>query len=315
MVASTTITHDSYPAVGSSYWNNNFSNGSTLDKPTGEDGDCTIAADVQGQIPAVSQAQIYGNAAAWATQDMMIPMGTMQQFVPRRMVNSAWEASTQHAAQMQLQHQQMQSDNSLVLPYHSSSTAHNPQRFGHYGITNGEAPRIVPSNAFRPSSSSSTTATHPAARSDWHHPAFNTTGEIVPGHSDNNDAISAVPMNNIRRAQASSSRSGRRGSTSPSKDSGRSRKSPIQQNTTMKQERARVGDRTTHNDVERKYRTNLKDRIAELRAAIPALQAQHDSDSDGTTTNPTAPKVSKVSFAQVIMAVQEKLMWVLITEC
>lgn len=286
-----------------------------MEKPTGEDGNRTVAADVQVQIPAVSQAQMYENAAAWSAQDMMIPMGTMQQFIPRRMVNSAWEASTQHATQMQLQHQQMQCDNNLVLPYHSSSTAHNSQGFGHYGITNSEAPRIVPSNAFRPPSSSSATASHPAARSDRLPPAFDSAGDIVRGHGDNsNDAISAVSMNNIRRAQASSSRSGRRGSTSPSKDGGRSRKSPIQQNST-KQERARVGDRTTHNDVERKYRTNLKDRIAELRAAIPALQAQHDSDSDGTTTNPTAPKVSKVSFTQAIVTVHGKTRWGLITEC
>lgn len=44
----------------------------------------------------------------------------------------------------------------------------------------------------------------------------------------------------------------------------------------------RSADRIAHNDVERKYRTNLKDKIAELRAAVPTLQASGgDGDSEG----------------------------------
>ncbi len=37
-------------------------------------------------------------------------------------------------------------------------------------------------------------------------------------------------------------------------------------------DKPKAGDRTAHNDIERKYRTNLKDRIAELRDAVPALR-------------------------------------------
>ena len=60
------------------------------------------------------------------------------------------------------------------------------------------------------------------------------------------------------------------------------------------------GDRTAHNDIERKYRTNLKDKISELRDAVPALRpipengASEEADSTGQPARP--PKVSKVSL-------------------
>ncbi|KYK55085.1 helix-loop-helix DNA-binding domain-containing protein [Drechmeria coniospora] len=53
-------------------------------------------------------------------------------------------------------------------------------------------------------------------------------------------------------------------------------------------------DRIAHNDVERKYRTNLKDRIAELRDAVPALHSPaHEAESDGGSGQQGAAKVSK----------------------
>ncbi|KAK3937875.1 helix-loop-helix DNA-binding domain-containing protein [Diplogelasinospora grovesii] len=64
-------------------------------------------------------------------------------------------------------------------------------------------------------------------------------------------------------------------------------------------EKAKTGDRTAHNDIERKYRTNLKDRIAELRDAVPALQTINEDggvgdDDNGSQPQPArAPKVSK----------------------
>lgn len=61
-------------------------------------------------------------------------------------------------------------------------------------------------------------------------------------------------------------------------------------------DKLKAGDRTAHNDIERKYRTNLKDKIAELRDAVPALMSiPEDGEDDGeSSSNPQrAPKVSK----------------------
>lgn len=61
--------------------------------------------------------------------------------------------------------------------------------------------------------------------------------------------------------------------------------------------KVRSADRIAHNDVERKYRTNLKDKIAELRAAIPALQTsgmEGDSEGGSAGGQQSSNKISKV---------------------
>jgi hypothetical protein len=63
-------------------------------------------------------------------------------------------------------------------------------------------------------------------------------------------------------------------------------------------EKPKNSERAAHNDIERKYRTNLKDKIAELRDAIPSLRSIPEDD-DATSpvgASRTAPKVSKVSL-------------------
>ncbi|KAF5134624.1 Transcription factor CPH2 [Metarhizium anisopliae] len=66
--------------------------------------------------------------------------------------------------------------------------------------------------------------------------------------------------------------------------------------TTAGAPKARSADRIAHNDVERKYRTNLKDKIAELRAAVPALQTsggEGDSEGGSAGGQQSAAKISK----------------------
>ncbi|KAI2777048.1 HLH-domain-containing protein [Daldinia loculata] len=65
--------------------------------------------------------------------------------------------------------------------------------------------------------------------------------------------------------------------------------------TEKSREKPRNSDRAAHNDIERKYRTNLKDKIAELRDAIPSLRAipEDGDDNDNGGASRTAPKVSK----------------------
>lgn len=63
--------------------------------------------------------------------------------------------------------------------------------------------------------------------------------------------------------------------------------------------------RSAHNDIERKYRTNLKDKIAALRDAVPSLRgsaSEEGEDGDegegaGNSEQGKNPKVSKVSEA------------------
>ncbi|SPO02687.1 uncharacterized protein DNG_05360 [Cephalotrichum gorgonifer] len=61
-------------------------------------------------------------------------------------------------------------------------------------------------------------------------------------------------------------------------------------------EKAKPGDRAAHNDIERKYRMNLKDRISELRDCVPALRTINEEgleEDEGSAAAQALPKVSK----------------------
>lgn len=67
-------------------------------------------------------------------------------------------------------------------------------------------------------------------------------------------------------------------------------------------DKAKSGDRTAHNDIERKYRTNLKDRISELRDAVPSLRSipeEGGEDAEADSQSQRGPKVSKVGRASL----------------
>lgn len=296
VVTSSATPNDTFPSGGTPYWNGNFLAGSTMDKSTSDDGEVSNTMGGDDQMHGGGAPQIYGNEVAWGRHDMTMPVSSVQPFVPRRMAGGAWETDFQGQGQS---HQQMQPGSSLASPYDSPSTASNPQMFGEYATVDSSSHRIVPSNAYGPpGSNSAVSAPHQAG--GWQQ-GLGTPGSSTGGPGSSKDAGSAISMNSSR-AQAGF-RSNRMGGGGVSKDikpkilassiSNMPKKSPIQQGASTRSERAKTGDRTTHNDVERKYRTNLKDRIAELRAAIPSLQAQQDGESDGTT-NQAAPKVSKV---------------------
>jgi hypothetical protein len=55
-------------------------------------------------------------------------------------------------------------------------------------------------------------------------------------------------------------------------------------------------ERSRHNDIERRYRTSLQDRIAELREGIPSLRSRAEDNDDGDPPDSLSIlKVSKVS--------------------
>ncbi|MEU7054410.1 helix-loop-helix domain-containing protein [Streptomyces eurythermus] len=67
-----------------------------------------------------------------------------------------------------------------------------------------------------------------------------------------------------------------------------------------KPEGGKADNRITHNDIERRYRTNLKSSFAELKAAIPALNEQQDGLSDGTANHATL-KATKVVLSTFVI--------------
>ncbi|KAL7946540.1 hypothetical protein V8C42DRAFT_39132 [Trichoderma barbatum] len=68
------------------------------------------------------------------------------------------------------------------------------------------------------------------------------------------------------------------------------RPSTLSETSSLSKEKTKSADRMAHNDVERKYRTNLKDKITELRNAVPALQQVAEGEQDAAQGN---AKVSK----------------------
>jgi hypothetical protein len=77
-----------------------------------------------------------------------------------------------------------------------------------------------------------------------------------------------------------------------------SRSGSTSSRTAPKTARKQPNDRNRHNDIERKYRNNLKDRIADLREAVPSLQSiveDADCDDDDDMNPISSPTiVSKV---------------------
>lgn len=101
------------------------------------------------------------------------------------------------------------------------------------------------------------------------------------------ESISSAPESNPR--------------ATPVRSAVASRKNPSETGEKPK-EKPKNSERAAHNDIERKYRTNLKDKIAELRDAIPSLRAipEDDDPNSPTGSSRTAPKVSKVCSSIVL---------------
>lgn len=113
-------------------------------------------------------------------------------------------------------------------------------------------------------------------------------GTASLGQISNNDFMSAMmaPSSSTATTQPQASSSSK--AAKPAKADSKGKDKP------------KSADRTAHNDIERKYRTNLKDRIAELRDAVPSLRTipengVDDGDEEGEGSNQAGrtPKVSK----------------------
>ncbi|KAM3548457.1 hypothetical protein ARSEF4850_009403 [Beauveria asiatica] len=298
-VASSAMPSDTYPVVGTPYWSNTSIGVEAMGKSTSQGSDAN-------NNRLVREYQMYGNSVAWGSQDVSMTMNRMHEYIPRRMATSSWESEVpphhhhHHQQQPQQPHQPMRSDGNLASPYEPSSSAagSTPQMYGDYlTVSAPSAHRIVPSNAYpAPASVSTTPGTPrqaPGTAATWPRPPSLQSGPGAGGSLPRDIKPKILPSSQpaarssvLQQSNAANADGGDRAKGSGGGGGGGGGGS---------------GDRTTHNDVERKYRTNLKDRIAELRAAVPALQAQHDGESDGGGggggggggASSSAPKVSK----------------------
>ena len=264
-----------------------------MGRSTSENGDCNNGPGGGGQIPNGAQSQMYGHDAKKRCQNTSITMDLAQQHVPRRIANSPGQHKLPQYQNSQQPHQQLHPDGSLTFPYVPSSTASdNPEMYGDYHMVNRPAQPLVPSNGLPGGSSTPATPQQtPSTAVGWRQAAFHDQGRSA-------DATNMRSNSSGRWG----SRYGRR-QEDQAQDVTFFRLEPAQKSSVQhsaaaaaaaakKSRRDKIGDNITHSDVERKYRTNLKDSIAKLQAAVPALQGHHDSDPYGTTSR-AAPKVSK----------------------
>jgi hypothetical protein len=235
-----------------------------------EDHNCLYAytlMHVEGQCFDAQKSQLYASDVSWAPQDVSMPMVSMQDYVPDRMGGSSRWKDQQYPLP---QHRQ---SGNLVTPLTASATS-KLQTFGKYTSMGTSLCNIVPSNAYGLRDGNTATPRKTPGNSDpWQHTITNSKEGVAVTVKDNKTGILAC--------------------SSPSL----SQKNHIYQSST-KPEAAKTGDRTTHNDIERRYRTNLKSCFAELKAAIPALSEQQDGRSDGTANHATlkASKVAVIHF-------------------
>lgn len=116
------------------------------------------------------------------------------------------------------------------------------------------------------------------------------TGQAFSPDASRPDAMMDFSFDDITGSPTSSSARTRRPHPSARPDSADKQKA-----------KPKSSERAAHNDIERKYRTNLKDRISELRDAVPSLRAASEDpdDSSGPAASRSASKVSKVSLHYV----------------
>ncbi|KAH6900694.1 helix-loop-helix DNA-binding domain-containing protein [Thelonectria olida] len=127
-------------------------------------------------------------------------------------------------------------------------------------------------------------------------PEFNASIDSILGGQD--PSQTPTPADSSKTAtQIKHETSSNDGGSSAALSSSRPQLQRTNTNTTDKgKDKLKSGDRTAHNDIERKYRTNLKDKIAELRDAVPALKSipEDGGEDEEESSNPQrAPKVSK----------------------
>ncbi|KIH89555.1 hypothetical protein SPBR_07066 [Sporothrix brasiliensis 5110] len=127
----------------------------------------------------------------------------------------------------------------------------------------------------------------------------NTMGDNYNTFSMFGPGLGTAPLGQMANNDMMSAMMAPSSSSPATKPQASSTPQPSKQTKTDKgKEKPKSADRAAHNDIERKYRTNIKDRIAELRDSVPTLRAIPENsvdDGEGESSNQQgrAPKVSK----------------------
>lgn len=256
----------SYPTSDMPYWSGSFLGNMASNRGMSDGSETPKGLCADSMTTEASAYGSHGGASMfpadmnWARSDLAAHSSSnSMQYVPRRVSGDPW------------------SGNTLASRAPFANTNAQQQIFGAFGgMDNTSTHAILPSNGYVGTSLGGNSSSS-NQRGGWQ-------------KVKNTGSQSFIRSQRVRDGPTAREGSHSRSSASSST----ARKSPPR--AVSSRDRAKSGDRTTHNDVERKYRTNLKDKIAELRAAVPSLQAPMEAESDSSVPHQAAPKVSKVIF-------------------
>lgn len=253
-----------YSAMANPYWYGSFMPGSTSQPVSSVDGEMGDPMDTDSQLYStegypVSSSNMFENGINWTGSEAATRLNSVSPEMQRHMAKQTWES------------QGPPGNRNLQPPS-------NPRMMPDFAISSALPTRVVPSNGV------------PGGYA----------AQFAPGWQRRRSSGAVSSLSDVHRRTRSSKASTASSSTKDQRSQNSSVEGAAKKITSqvggvgVSKDKPRSSDRTTHNDVERKYRMNLKDKIAELKAAIPSLQATSEGESDGGGGAAGTPKVSKV---------------------
>ncbi|KAL7975012.1 hypothetical protein HDV63DRAFT_399093 [Trichoderma sp. SZMC 28014] len=266
-----------------------FLDDSAFDHSLSEDDDLFDTMNLNDQLPKIetqpstegqSSRSLYSTPSmGWEKpQTGILPSAvSMAEEIPRRMGSDAWDAMPQAAANFNLTLEERRRLLEIAMGPNRMSAFISPNRFN---------------MGFGASS------TQPSMGQDFGSFSFGPkqgmshVGMFQRNNSTDTTASGlSLPNRDLKHKHSKHE--------TPPKMVPSKRASTHSESSSVSKEKAKSADRIAHNDVERKYRTNLKDKITELRNAVPALHQVSEGEAD------SAQGISKVSKGTVLTKATE----------
>lgn len=273
------------PGLGSGLYANptnqfreeDFLDDSAFDHSLSEDDDLFDTMNLNDQLPKIetqpsTEAQYSTPSMGWEKPQTGIHPSavSMAEEVPRRMGSDAWDAMPQAAANFNLSLDERRRLLEIAMGSSRMSAFISPNRFN---------------TGFGASSMQPSMSQDFGSFSFGPKQGMSNLGMFQRNNSTDTTASGISQPNRELRHKHSKHET-------PPKMVPAKRPSIHSESSSMSKEKAKSADRIAHNDVERKYRTNLKDKITELRNAVPALHQVAEGEPESASGN---SKVSKVS--------------------